>query len=90
MAPATETTEKFGENKLIRKALVDLLENVVCPHHPVVIDSWWTGILGLGPEKKPIVAHISTHVTAAIRLSGMGVAIGTLVGQQGADLVLKD
>jgi len=85
----TETTEEFGPNPLIRKALVELLEKVVCPNQTVAIDSWWTGILGLGPDKKPIVENISPNVTAAIRLSGMGVAIGTLVGQQGADLVLR-
>lgn len=85
----TETTEEFGPNPLIRKALVELLEKVVCPNQTIAIDSWWTGILGLGPDKKPIVENISPNVTAAIRLSGMGVAIGTLVGQQGADLVLR-
>jgi glycine/D-amino acid oxidase-like deaminating enzyme len=53
----------------------------------VEIDTWWTGILGLGPVKKPIVEKFSPNVVVAVRLSGMGVAIGTLVGQEGAILL---
>jgi glycine/D-amino acid oxidase-like deaminating enzyme len=84
-----ENTAEFGANPLIRKALIHLLETVVCPGQAVEIDSWWTGILGLGPVKKPIIKKISPNVTVAVRLSGMGVAIGTLVGQEGAELVMS-
>lgn len=84
-----EKTAEFGPNERIRKALTDLLEQVICPGQPIPIDSWWTGILGLGPVKKPIVQKISPNVTVAVRLSGMGVAIGTLVGQEGAELTMN-
>ncbi len=83
-----EQTETFGPNELIRNALTQLLHTVICPNQSVEIDSWWTGILGLGPVKKPIVEKISPNVTVAVRLSGMGVAIGTLVGQEGACLTM--
>jgi len=85
-----EKTDEFGSNDLIRKALYELLETVICPGQKVEIDAWWTGILGLGPVKKPIIERFSPNVTVAVRLSGMGVAIGTLVGQEGAELVLKN
>lgn len=85
-----EKTDDFGGNELIRKALVKLLETVICPGREVEVDSWWTGILGLGPVKKPIVEQVSANVTVAIRLSGMGVAIGTLVGQEGAELLMNN
>lgn len=88
--PEKEKTDDFGGNELIRKVLVELLETVICPGRPVEVDSWWTGILGLGPVKKPIVEQVSPNVTVAIRLSGMGVAIGTLVGQEGAELLIKN
>lgn len=84
-----EKTDEFGSNELIRKALVHLLHTVVCPGQPVEIDAWWSGILGLGPVKKPIVQNVSPNITVAVRLSGMGVAIGTLVGQEGATLTLQ-
>ncbi len=86
----TEKTDQFDANELIRKALVKLLHEVVCPGRPVEIDTWWTGILGLGPVKKPIVERISPNLAVAVRLSGMGVAIGTLVGQEGAELMMND
>lgn len=84
-----EKTDQFEPNELIRKALEKMLHEVVCPGRPVEIDAWWTGILGLGPVKKPIVERVSPHVAVAVRLSGMGVAIGTLVGQEGAELMMK-
>ena len=82
-----EKTAEFGSNERIRNALEKLLHEVVCPDQEAVVDSWWTGILGLGPVKKPIVERVSPHVVVSVRLSGMGVAIGTLVGQEGADLL---
>jgi len=84
-----ENTDEFGANKLIRQALIQLLETVVCPGQATQIDSWWTGILGLGPVKKPIIEKFSSNITVAVRLSGMGVAIGTLVGQEGAELCMN-
>jgi glycine/D-amino acid oxidase-like deaminating enzyme len=84
-----EKTDDFGSNDLIRSALVSLLETVVCPNQKVEVESWWAGILGLGPVKKPIVEQVSPNITVAVRLSGMGVAIGTLVGQEGAELLMQ-
>ncbi len=90
LAREVENTDQFGANDLIRKALTRLLHEVICPNQQVEIDSWWTGILGLGPIKKPIIERISPHVAVAVRLSGMGVAIGTLVGREGAELMMND
>jgi hypothetical protein len=83
-----EKTDQFGSNERIRAALLDFLGQVVCPHQKVEVESWWTGILGLGPVKKPIVERLSPNLAVAVRLSGMGVAIGTLVGQEGAELLV--
>jgi hypothetical protein len=88
LAMEQERTDEFGANELIRSALVQLLHTVVCPGKQVEVDSWWTGILGLGPVKKPIIDRVSPNVVLSVRLSGMGVAIGTLVGQEGAELLL--
>lgn len=83
-----ERTDEFGANERIRMALLRLLHEVVCPSQAPEVDSWWTGILGLGPVKKPIIERVSPNVAVSVRLSGMGVAIGTLVGQEGAELLL--
>jgi gamma-glutamylputrescine oxidase len=84
-----ENTDQFGSNETIREALLQLLHQVICPTQVVEVDMWWTGILGLGPVKRPIIERVSPHVNVAVRLSGMGVAIGSLVGMEGADLVLE-
>ncbi len=84
-----ESTDIFGSNELIRSALVQLLNTVICPGQKVEVDGWWTGILGLGSVKRPIIEKVSSNVVVSVRLSGMGVAIGTLVGRAGADLVMK-
>jgi gamma-glutamylputrescine oxidase len=89
LAMDEERTDQFGANELIRSALVQLLNTVICPAQKPEIDSWWTGILGLGPVKKTLVQHVSPHVVVSVRLNGMGVAIGSLVGQEGAELVLS-
>jgi gamma-glutamylputrescine oxidase len=83
-----EQTDEFGKNELIRSALTQLLKTVICPGKKVEVDAWWTGILGLGPIKKPIVERYSPNVVIAVRMSGMGVAIGSLVGQEGADMLI--
>ncbi len=83
-----EKTDQFGTTEIIRSALVQLLNTVICPGQKVEVDGWWSGILGLGPVKKPIIQHVSPNVVVSVRLNGMGVAIGTLVGQEGAELCL--
>ena len=45
--------------------------------------------MGVGSEKKPIIKHISPNVVCAVRMGGMGVAIGSLVGEQLSKLVSK-
>jgi hypothetical protein len=37
--------------------------------------------MGVGSEKKPIIQFISNNVVCAVRMGGMGVAIGSLVGE---------
>ncbi|MBK7637249.1 MAG: hypothetical protein IPJ13_25420 [Saprospiraceae bacterium] len=41
---------------------------------------WWSGILGIGPSKYPICKWVDEDIIAGVRLGGMGVAIGSLLG----------
>jgi hypothetical protein len=43
--------------------------------------------MGLGNQKKAIVKPIGKHVLCGVRLGGMGVAIGSLVGKELAELI---
>jgi gamma-glutamylputrescine oxidase len=82
-----EQTTEFGTTPLIQDALHDLLQNVILPKQKIEIEHVWSGILGLGTVKKPIIELISPNVGVAVRMGGMGVAIGSLVGEEGAKLL---
>jgi hypothetical protein len=43
--------------------------------------------MGVGSQKKPIVKQLSENSYCGIRLGGMGVALGSLVGKELADLL---
>ncbi len=78
---AGENTSKFGLSDLIQNQLDKLLSENIIPHQQVEIDLRWSGIMGIGSEKKPIIQFISNNVVCAVRMGGMGVAIGSLVGE---------
>ena len=86
----TEMTDAFGTTDLIQNALIDLLKTTILPHQAYEIDGWWSGILGIGKQKKPIVQHVSPNIVVAVRMGGMGVAIGSLVGEEAAFLMIND
>jgi glycine/D-amino acid oxidase-like deaminating enzyme len=81
-----ETTEEFGTTTPIMTALEKLLKNTILPQTTFEIDQVWSGILGVGSQKQPIVKSINHSVHCAVRLGGMGVAIGSEVGRQLAEL----
>ena len=89
LAKREEETSEFGTTEIVQNALIDLLKNVILPNQKFEIDSTWSGILGVGNTKKPIVQNFSNNVSIAVRLGGMGVAIGSLVGEEGAELIFK-
>lgn len=89
LAGDTEMTDEFGTTELIRNALITLLKKVILPQQPFEIDTWWSGVLGIGNQKKPIIKEVQPNVTVAVRLGGMGVAIGSLVGEEAAELLLS-
>ncbi len=82
-----ETTTEFGTTIPIQNKLKTYLESVILPQTPFEIDYSWSGIMGLGGEKQPIVQQLSEHTYCGVRLGGMGVAIGSLVGSELAALV---
>ncbi|GAB5550993.1 MAG: FAD-dependent oxidoreductase [Saprospiraceae bacterium] len=89
LAKETETSTSFQINPLIQDALKKLLAETILPQQKVEIERWWTGILGIGAQKTPILERISDRQCVAIRLGGMGVAIGTLLGANAAELAIS-
>ncbi len=83
----TEETTEFSLTELVQNKLDELLRTTVLPNLDVEVDHRWTGIMGVGTQKKSIVKPISENVFCGVRLGGMGVAIGSLVGKELADLI---
>jgi len=82
-----ETTTDFGNTDIIQNQLEKLLREVILPNTDFTVAHRWSGIMGMGPGKTPIVQQLSNHVYCGVRLSGMGIAIGSIVGKELADLV---
>ncbi|MDZ7878381.1 MAG: FAD-dependent oxidoreductase [Saprospiraceae bacterium] len=82
-----EKTDIFGTTDVIKSALNALLETIILPKEKIEIDASWSGIMGIGRVKKPIIQHLSPNVVVSVRMGGMGVAIGSLVGDEAAALV---
>ncbi|MDG5491015.1 FAD-binding oxidoreductase [Psychroserpens sp. SPM9] len=82
-----EETTAFGQTERIQNELEHLLKSTILPNTAFEIDQRWSGIMGVGQQKKPVVKQLSNHVCCGVRLGGMGVAIGSLIGQELADLV---
>ncbi|MFM7007666.1 MAG: NAD(P)/FAD-dependent oxidoreductase [Flavobacteriales bacterium] len=83
----TETSTVFAANECIRTALLSKLSHEILPGQAFEIDYEWTGIMGVGPEKKPLIRSLNKNVHAGVRMGGMGIAIGTAVGTALSKLV---
>jgi glycine/D-amino acid oxidase-like deaminating enzyme len=82
-----ETTTAFGNTDIIQNQLEKMLREVILPNTDFTIAHRWSGIMGMGTHKSPIVQQLSDHVYCGVRLGGMGVAIGSIVGAELANLV---
>lgn len=82
----TEETTGFGQTVLVQKQLEKLLQTVILPKQKVEIDRRWSGIMGVGSQKSPILKQISSNVSCGVRLGGMGVALGSHVGRELAQI----
>ena len=82
-----ETTTDLSQTEKIQNKLEDLLKNVILPNQEYKIAHRWSGIMGIGSHKNPIISQLSENVYCGVRLGGMGVAIGSLIGKELADLI---
>ncbi|HEY4616798.1 MAG TPA: FAD-dependent oxidoreductase [Flavobacterium sp.] len=82
-----ETTTEFAQTEIVQNKLEQLLKEVILPNQDFKIAHRWSGIMGIGNSKNPIVSQLSENVYCGVRLGGMGVAIGSLIGTELADLI---
>jgi len=81
-----ETTTELEITSQITDVLTDLLKNVILPNQQFSIEYNWSGIMGVGQTKAPIIEKIDERIAVGVRLGGMGVAIGSLVGKELSEL----
>jgi glycine/D-amino acid oxidase-like deaminating enzyme len=86
--PAGEETDAFGNTDAISNYLDTILETIY-PGASKKVAWRWSGILGIGNSKQPIIQWIEPGILAGVRLGGMGVAIGSWLGEQLAIELLK-
>ena len=83
----TEETAALETTDVLQRHLEEFLKTVILPHTPFRIEHRWSGIMAMGKEKSPVVEKISPRQIAAVRLSGMGVALAPIIGETVADLI---
>ncbi len=83
-----EETWDFGHTETVKNKLVAYLKEVILPGQHFEIDYWWSGIMGFGEDIHPIVKEVEPNIFCAVRCNGMGVAMGSLVGEEVAELTL--
>lgn len=86
---AKEQTWDFGHTEEVKSQLIKYLNEMILPGQPYKIDYWWSGIMGFGEDIMPIVKEVRPNVFCAVRCNGMGVAMGSLVGEEVSKLALK-
>ena len=86
----TEETTEFGQTPLVQNKLEEILKTTILPTTEFEIEHRWSGIMGVGNKKKAIVKHLSDNVACGVRLGGMGVAIGSNIGKELAELMSND
>jgi len=84
-----EETDELNTSDQIINHLSSLLESNILPHSSFTIDHQWAGTMGVGKIKSPIVKHLKGNIYCGVRLGGMGVAIGTIVGKELSELILE-
>jgi gamma-glutamylputrescine oxidase len=87
---SSEKTTEHALTSVVQQRLDELLQTMILPGIDYTIDMRWAGTMGVGKTKTPIVRKIEERVFCAVRMGGMGVALGSLTGEEVAELALKN
>ncbi|GAB4487845.1 MAG: FAD-dependent oxidoreductase [Raineya sp.] len=82
-----ESTIELQTTQKIMANLEEKLQTLILPGIPYEIEMTWAGIMAYTPNREPIVELCSSNIAWGLALNGMGVAIGTLVGEETARLL---
>ncbi len=86
---AIEAEHTFSQEttSLIQDELENFLRTVILPGKQFTIEHRWSGTMGIGQEKTPIIRELSPSVFCCVRMSGMGVALAPVLGEKMAKMM---
>jgi len=82
------TTDLSGSDS-IRNKLLEFLKNHLVTNQPILVEQYWSGIMGFTPTKTPLVKKVGTNVLAVIACNGMGVALTPIIAEEVANQLLN-
>jgi glycine/D-amino acid oxidase-like deaminating enzyme len=82
-----ESTHEFASTDIIQQALLEMLKEEILPGKSFTIEYNWSGIMGFSKDKQSIVQRVSPHCSIAFGCNGMGIALGSLIGEQVIELL---
>jgi glycine/D-amino acid oxidase-like deaminating enzyme len=85
----TENTTEFSLNPTIVAQLETYLKELILPEQTYTIDYKWTGIMAFGKNKLPLLQRISERQVIGARLNGMGIALGSKIGDELCNMLLQ-
>jgi len=84
-----EATTSFDLNQEIQQQLENRLHDIILPKHSFMITDRWTGIMAFGKTRQPVIRFYTRNIISGVRMGGMGVAIGSAVGEQLSSLLTE-
>ena len=84
-----EKTYSLATSATIQKVLEKFMMERILPKgtKKPKIELRWSGTMGIGSIKKPIIKQVQPNVYCAVRMSGMGVAIAPIVAKKALKLM---
>ena len=87
IAIENETTTEMETSDEIQNTLERFVSRHILPGKQFEITDRWSGIMGVGSEKMPIIKKLSPKVFCAVKMSGMGVALAPVAADTVTDLM---
>lgn len=82
-----EKTDTLSYNELILADLLKKLDIMILPETHFEVDYSWTGIMAFGSDKFPLTMPHGKNIFLGVRMGGMGVAMGSEVGDRLAEIM---
>jgi glycine/D-amino acid oxidase-like deaminating enzyme len=82
-----EETDTLAITDTIQEELKEFVTKHILPNTTFTIEEQWSGIMGFGTEKTPIIKEIEKNIFCAVRMSGMGVALAPIVAEEVAAMI---